>query len=117
MSEKINILKNKNIAVWLIVFPGHPCLIDDFNKFTVRYFFGNILIFFFILVPKQMDFKVNYQSAYSRCSSINGTILSTMHYLDNLVDGREYWSNIIRSMFLKWTRNESFDEICCRFIC
>ncbi|VDI58638.1 Hypothetical predicted protein [Mytilus galloprovincialis] len=63
-------------------------------------------------VPKQMDFKRNYQSAYRKCSSLNGTILSTIHNLDNLVDGGEYWSNIFRSMFLKWTTNESFDEIC-----
>ncbi|XP_052070408.1 uncharacterized protein LOC127709100 [Mytilus californianus] len=63
-------------------------------------------------VTRQMGFTETYQLAISRCSSLNGTILSIFDNLDNLEDGREYWSNIFRSMFLKWTTNESFDEIC-----
>ncbi|CAC5384547.1 unnamed protein product [Mytilus coruscus] len=78
--------------------------VDCFLKYwTICVIFG---------VPKQMGFTETYQSAYNRCSSINGTILSTIHNLDKLEDGRGYWSNIFRSRFLKWTTNESFDEIC-----
>ncbi|CAC5367724.1 unnamed protein product [Mytilus coruscus] len=61
---------------------------------------------------KQMGFPDTYQSAIRRCSSSNGTILSIYNNLDNLEDGREYWSNINRSKFLKWITSESPDEIC-----
>ncbi|XP_052070411.1 uncharacterized protein LOC127709102 [Mytilus californianus] len=63
-------------------------------------------------VTRQMEFTDTYQSASSRCSLLNGTILSTTDNLDKLEDGREYWSNVFRSKFLKWTTNESFDKIC-----
>ncbi|XP_076075827.1 uncharacterized protein LOC143046553 [Mytilus galloprovincialis] len=63
-------------------------------------------------VTRQMGFTDSYQSAGSRCSSSNGSILSTIDNLDKLEDGREYWSNIFRSRFLKWTTKATFDEVC-----
>ncbi|VDI58637.1 Hypothetical predicted protein [Mytilus galloprovincialis] len=63
-------------------------------------------------VTRQMGFTDSYQSADSRCSSSNGSILSTIDNLDKLEDGREYWSNIFRSRFLKWTTKATFDEVC-----
>ncbi|VDI37268.1 Hypothetical predicted protein, partial [Mytilus galloprovincialis] len=63
-----------------------------------------------------MGFTDSYQSADSRCSSSNGSILSTIDNLDKLEDGREYWSNIFRSRFLKWTTKATFDEVCCNDI-
>lgn len=64
-----------------------------------------------------MGFTDTYHMAVIRCSSSNGTILNIDNNLFNLDDGKEYWSNIYRSKFLKWVTNESFDEICCKFKC
>ncbi|CAC5392612.1 unnamed protein product [Mytilus coruscus] len=60
----------------------------------------------------QMGVTDTYKSAIRRCSSVNGTILSTFDTLDHLEDGKEYWTNIIRSRFLKWITHGSFDEVC-----
>ncbi|CAG2250730.1 unnamed protein product [Mytilus edulis] len=63
-------------------------------------------------VSRRTEFNETYLSALNRCSSLKGTILSTSDNLDKLEDGREYWSNIFRSRFLKWITNETFDVIC-----
>ncbi|VDI78489.1 Hypothetical predicted protein, partial [Mytilus galloprovincialis] len=63
-------------------------------------------------VIRQTRYTETYQSAIRSCSSPNEKILSTTDHLDNLQDGREYWSNTFRTVFLKWTTNEPIDEIC-----
>ncbi|CAG2218023.1 unnamed protein product [Mytilus edulis] len=50
--------------------------------------------------------------AIIRCDSLNGTLPDVTHSLNDLEDGKEYWSTIYRSKFLKWVTSESFDEIC-----
>lgn len=64
-----------------------------------------------------MGFTDTYELAIIRCSSLNGTIPNVDNYLDNLEDGKEYWSNIYRSTFLRWITNESYEEICSKFKC
>ncbi|XP_063447441.1 uncharacterized protein LOC134726974 [Mytilus trossulus] len=53
-----------------------------------------------------------YQSAISRCASLNGKILSTLDNVHNFEFGREYWSNIYRAKVRKWITDEVFHEIC-----
>ncbi|CAC5392613.1 unnamed protein product [Mytilus coruscus] len=63
-------------------------------------------------VTRQLGITDTYESAIIRCSLSNGTILNVYNNLNNLEDGKEYWSNIYKSEFLKWVTSESFDEIC-----
>ncbi|CAC5397775.1 unnamed protein product [Mytilus coruscus] len=63
-------------------------------------------------VTRQLGITDTYESAIIRCSLSNGTILNVYNNLNNLEDGKEYWSNIHKSEFLKWVTSESFDEIC-----
>ncbi|CAC5397774.1 unnamed protein product [Mytilus coruscus] len=62
---------------------------------------------------KIMGHGLSYRSAINRCS-LHGNSLPTINEdgVNNLEEGKMYWTNIHRRTFLKWIKDEPVKQIC-----